>query len=123
METSVARHQNGLLSGADACADRRPHAVTHRAESAAGNKGARLFETAVLRRPHLVLADVRRHRRVRIRERGKRGQNFICRQGRIEVRRFVFAVCRHFFEPFTVLGLVKLCQQCLEDFVDIRHDR
>ena len=73
MEAPVARHEYRLSARAHARADGRAHAEAHRAQAAARHEGARLLEFAVLRRPHLVLAYVRRHGRVCVRKAVQRG--------------------------------------------------
>ena len=58
-EAAVARDEHAALACADRRTDGRTEAEAHGAEAAAGNEAARLFKVHVLRRPHLVLADVR----------------------------------------------------------------
>ena len=51
---------DGLVGAADLRAHRRGQAEAHRPQAAGVDPAARLGEVEVLRRPHLVLADVAR---------------------------------------------------------------
>ena len=64
---SPARQTTVLVGAGDLGADRRRQAEAHRPQAAGVDPAARLVEAVVLRRPHLVLADVGGDDRVALR--------------------------------------------------------
>ena len=123
MEGAVARHEHGALSAARARADGGAQPEAHRAQPAAGDKGARLFKGIILRRPHLVLPHVRGDARVRIGVRGERGEDLIGGERLVDVRRVVLFVGGGLFQPFLSVRLFQHGQQRFEYLVHVRHHR